>query len=267
MLSISPPADITATAITPCGATWCAQVYFSFTVTGGTPPYNLVCGAYPGSLFTVGSHTVGCLAQDHAGNSTPTATFTITVNPPDGGGSGVSTAPAAQDVTPPIIAEHANIAVDANRAAGAVVAYSVVATDPGNTGAHLTIACLPASGSTFPLGPRGSTTTTTVTCAAHDPAGNSAAPQSFTVTVVGAHGQIMALEHDVSTAKQLTKGKKGSLVSTLLHADRSLTSGSITAAKSQLQLFVAQVRKLPPVLAHRRTIWITAATRIVAVVK
>jgi hypothetical protein len=43
-----------------------------------------------------------------------------------------------------------------------------------NTAAQVTPSCLPASGSTFPLGPQGSTRTIRVTCNAHDPAGNSA---------------------------------------------------------------------------------------------
>src|SRR3569833_895956 len=60
----------------PCGQTYCAQLYYSFTVTGGP--------------MTVGSLCVGCLAQDEHGNSTPTRTFIVTVTD------------YVHDVTPPV---------------------------------------------------------------------------------------------------------------------------------------------------------------------
>jgi hypothetical protein len=157
--------------------------------------------------------------------------------------------------------------VVADSAAGAVATYNVTATDPDNTKAQLTITCLPDSGSTFPLGPRGNTKTTTVTCQAHDPAGNSARPESFTVTVLGAHAQIAALERDVSASKRLTKNQRRSLVSMLAQANRSLTSRATVAAKSQLHSFVAQLRKLPSAVGNEPTTWIKAATRIVGVIK
>jgi hypothetical protein len=97
-LAISAPADMTATATTPCGQTTCAQVYYSFTVTGGTPPYTLVCNLPSGGLFTVGAHTISCLAQDSKGNSTPNASFTLTVAAQAGGG-GSSGGPYTPDVT------------------------------------------------------------------------------------------------------------------------------------------------------------------------
>ena len=55
-LAISAPADITAAATVVCGQTYCAQVNYSFTVTGGVPPYNQNCNL-PSGLFTVGSPT------------------------------------------------------------------------------------------------------------------------------------------------------------------------------------------------------------------
>jgi HYR domain-containing protein len=59
---------------------------------------------------------------------------------------------------------------------GAVVQFATPsATD--NSG-EVTVACVPASGSTFPVG------TTTVTCTASDPSGNTAST-SFTVPVIG----------------------------------------------------------------------------------
>jgi hypothetical protein len=106
-----------------------------------------------------------------------------------------------------------------------------------------------------------------VTCHANDPAGNNAAASSFTVTVLGAHSQIAALERNVSAARTLTKNQDETLVSTLIQAERRRASGAPAAAKSQLRVFIEQVRKLPPIRAPRRTSWIRAATRIVGVIK
>jgi hypothetical protein len=81
-LSIAAPADMTVEATTPCGTTDCALVAYSFTVTGGYPPYNLICNLPSGSPMTVGSHPVTCMAQDSKGDSTPNATFNVTVTAP-----------------------------------------------------------------------------------------------------------------------------------------------------------------------------------------
>ena len=51
---------------------------------------------------------------------------------------------------------------DATSPQGAVVSYTVRATDPDNAPSQLTITCAPASGSTFAIG------TTTVNCTASD---------------------------------------------------------------------------------------------------
>ena len=99
MLQISPPGDQTLTATTPCGSTECAFVTYSFTVTGGTPPYNLVCNLNSGSFLTVGTHRIGCLAQDSRGNSTPEAFFTVTIDSPAPATTTTSTTTAATTST------------------------------------------------------------------------------------------------------------------------------------------------------------------------
>jgi HYR domain/WD40-like Beta Propeller Repeat len=88
------------------------------------------------------------------------------------------------DTTPPVITVPEPITVNAASPIGAVVTYSVTATDPDDAVASL--ACLPASGSTFPIG------TTTVTCTATDTHGNTSSA-SFTVTVKGAVAQLTDL--------------------------------------------------------------------------
>jgi hypothetical protein len=120
------------------------------------------CVPPSGSTFPVGTTTVTCTASDTRGN-TATATFTVTVTA--GGGQ------------PPVITVPANITKEATGPTGAVVTYTVTVTDPDSPPAQITLTCVPASGSTFPIG------TTTVTCNAHDAQGNNAVPKSFTVTV------------------------------------------------------------------------------------
>jgi hypothetical protein len=81
----------------------------------------------------------------------------------------------AYEAQPPSVAAHANVSVAATSASGAVVTY----TPPAGTneqGGAAAVACLPASGSTFPVG------TSTVTCTATDAVGHSATG-SFQVLV------------------------------------------------------------------------------------
>jgi hypothetical protein len=79
------------------------------------------------------------------------------------------------DTTPPALQLPADITAEATGAAGAVVTFTATASDTNPL--HPTVACTPASGSTFPLG------ATTVRCSATDAAGNTASG-SFNVTVL-----------------------------------------------------------------------------------
>jgi hypothetical protein len=107
-----------------------------------------------------GSHTITAQATDKAGN-TATASIKVTYTPPD--------------TTAPILKLPPDITEEAKNAEGAVVSYTVTATDDRDPSP--TIVCTPASGSTFPLG------TTPVNCTATDAAGNEATG-TFNVTVV-----------------------------------------------------------------------------------
>lgn len=114
------------------------------------------CAPASGSVFPLGTTTVMCTAADPAGNSS-LKSFTVTV----------------RDTTAPVMGAVTNLTAEATSASGAVVTYAVpTATDA--VGA--TVTCVPASGSSFPIG------TTTVTCTASDAAGNTAR-KTFTVTV------------------------------------------------------------------------------------
>jgi HYR domain len=123
-------------------------------------PLTPVCAPASGSTFPVGMTTVNCTATDAHSNAGH-ASFTVTVT-------------LTGDTTRPTLRVPANITKEATGPAGAVVTYTVTATDPDNTAAQITIVCTSSptsrlsSGSIFPIA------TTTVTCNAHDPTGNNA---------------------------------------------------------------------------------------------
>ncbi len=96
---------------------------------------------------------------------------------------------APLDFAPPVITCSAAITVTAGSPAGAVVNYTVTATD--NLDPSPSIVCIPPSGSTFPVGP------TTVNCTATDNSGN-AASCSFSV-LVNAPGTGPCLQPDNGT--------------------------------------------------------------------
>jgi len=136
-----------------CGA----LVTFVADATDNCPGVAVVCVPASGTFFPIGSTPVDCTATDAAGNLA-TCSFAVTVN----------------DTQPPVAACPADITVGNDAGAcSALVNYNALATDncPG-----VTLACTPASGSTFPVGP------TAVTCTAVDAAGNTAAC-TFLVTV------------------------------------------------------------------------------------
>jgi uncharacterized repeat protein (TIGR01451 family) len=152
--TVDVPADIT-TSTDPGLAT--AAVDFDASATDNTPGVALVCSPPLGTLFPIGTTTVTCTATDTSGN-TDSDSFDVTVN----------------DNEEPFV----TVPVDFTQStdpglATAVVTYAASATDnaPG-----VSVACVPPSGSAFPLG------TTTVTCTATDGSGNTDS-DSFQVTV------------------------------------------------------------------------------------
>ncbi len=118
----------------------------------------VVCAPKSGSTFPLGTSPVACMATDQAGN-VASASFNVTV----------------ADKMAPVLALPANIAVLATASTGATVTFSAAANDVVD-GAVAPV-CVPASGSTFPLG------NTTVTCTATDKAGN-VSTGTFVVSVI-----------------------------------------------------------------------------------
>jgi len=134
----------------------------------------------------------------------------------------------AGDTTPPVITVPGSITVNATSPTGAVVTYSVSATDPDDAVASVT--CMPASGSTFPIG------TTTVTCTATDTHGNTSSA-SFTVHVKGAAEQLADLLTAVTGV-----GPGTSFAHKVSQAQAYLTANDVADACSTLNAFIKEVK-------------------------
>lgn len=151
------PADFSVEATGPAGAV----VTYNASATDPSGVSSQSCFPVSGDTFPLGTTTVNCTATDTHGN-TSTGGFNVTVVP-------------AVDTTPPIITVPADIMAEATSPAGAMVSFSASANDAVD--GAITPTCVPASGSTFPLG------MTPVTCSATDAHAN-ATSASFNVTVV-----------------------------------------------------------------------------------
>ena len=136
------------------------------------------------------------------------------------------------DTTPPVLHLPANRTVNATRPTGAVVRFTVTATDTQDPGAL--VACRPVSGTTFRIG------TTTVSCKATDLAGNTAAG-SFTVRVLGADAQLSALISRVK-ADHLSTSLTRTLVGDLAAARTALAAHLKTRACTDVATLIRTVR-------------------------
>ncbi|MFN2555956.1 MAG: HYR domain-containing protein [Nitriliruptorales bacterium] len=152
---VTVPADFAVEAAGPDGA---AASYSASAVDLVEGAIEVSCTPASGNTFHIGDSAVTCSAVDRAGNEAASS-FTITVI----------------DTTAPAIVVPADQKIEATSADGARVNYSASANDLVD--GDVIPACLPGSGSTFPLG------TTEVTCRASDSKGNEAS-KSFKVTVV-----------------------------------------------------------------------------------
>ena len=158
-------------------------------------PYRLISGSFASAVNAVGLNNVGSTvtlavydSSSHvlasaivqpgafAGITSlaPIAYFTLEGDPNMSVDDLLFTQIATPDCSPPVIKVPGNILTSATSKLGAVVTYSVTATD--NRDSNPAVSCTPPSGSTFPFG------TTTVTCTATDASGNSASA-TFKVTV------------------------------------------------------------------------------------
>jgi hypothetical protein len=155
----NPPPNVSATTSNPAGDAVSYSV--SATDDSGNAP-TVTCNPASGSTFPVGNTTVNCTAEDAAQHQT-SASFTVTLT--------------FVDTTPPAFSNvPGNIVSEANGPAGSVVNYTTPTATDASDGPEIA-ACLPGSGSTFPLG------MSTVACSASDSHGNTGTT-SFSVSVV-----------------------------------------------------------------------------------
>jgi hypothetical protein len=164
---ITAHSDVVVEATGPAGAMVTYTTPTAVDAVNG--PVPTTCTPTSPGQFPVGSTTITCSASDLSGN-TATSTFSVVV----------------RDTTPPTIAAHADVTVEATSPAGAKAAYTnpvatdlVDVTDP--------VSCSPATGTQFAVG------NTTVTCSAHDVAGNNASPTTFVVHVVDTTPPVLSL--------------------------------------------------------------------------
>jgi hypothetical protein len=147
--------DVTVEATSAAGAT---VNYAMGSATDAVGVTSLTYSQDSGTVFPIGTTTVTITARD-AANNTGTGTFTVTV----------------RDTTAPVLNQPASpVVVEATSAAGAVVHYTLTATDVVD--GAVSASGIPASGSNFPIGD------TTVNTSATDARGNTATG-SFIVRV------------------------------------------------------------------------------------
>jgi hypothetical protein len=101
------------------------------------------------------------------------------------------------DTTPPVLAPHEDVLAAQKSAVGASVTYDPPAvTDNGD--AAPVVNCVPASGSTFPIG------ATPVTCSAEDGSGNTSSAQFDVIVQQGPIPSAPVVESDVATLTRRT---------------------------------------------------------------
>lgn len=201
----------------------------------------------------LGSPPIDAIPPGVNGCGTTITSDQRSVNRPQDAGCDIGAFELVRDTTPPVITVPGPITTNATSPAGAAVSYSVSATDPDDAVASLS--CVPASGSTFPIG------TTTVTCTATDTHGNSATA-SFSVHVEGAVEQLADLGDAVTGV-----GPGTSLADKVKQAQTFVARNDLPDACSTLTAFVNEVeaqsgKKIPP---EQAVALIASSNRIKAV--
>ncbi len=178
------PANISIEATGPTTAVVLGTATANDSVSGVLPVFSDNTGP-----FTVGVHSITWSATD-AANNTGSATQIVTIT----------------DIGSPSLSLPANLTVEATSASGAVVSYTVTASDVVD--GNLTASCTPLSGSTFALG------STIVNCSATD-SSNLTTSGSFSVTVQDTTAPVLILPADINLN---TTSNSGAIVSYLTSA-------------------------------------------------
>jgi WD40 repeat protein len=162
------------------------------------------------------------------------------------------------DTTAPTLVVPSDITKDATGPGGAVVSYSVSASD--DVDSSPSVSCAPPSGSLFAIG------VTTVACTAEDAAGNEA-NASFQIRVRGAAEQLVDL---IALVESYGLGKLGtSLRDKLVTVQRFLAAGKPRQAEENLATFISQVeaQRGKGLTAGQADALLTAARRISDVIE
>jgi uncharacterized repeat protein (TIGR01451 family) len=194
--TIACPSNLTV----PAAAGQCsAVVSFTISASDNCPGVVVVSSPASGSTFPKGTTTVTSTATDSAGR-TASCTFTVTV----------------QDQQPPTITCPPDKIVTAAKPGDLTVPVTFASPTIGDNCPGATVACVPPSGSAFPLG------TTTVTCTATDTSGNTATC-SFIVTTFD-----VCLKNDGGGATLLFNSVSGQFI---FCCDGITLSGTATATR------------------------------------
>ena len=167
------------------------------------------------------------------------------------------------DTVPPVISSHDDVVVDATMPSGASVTYTPP-TALDDVDGPVPVDCVPASGSVFAIGH------TTVTCTAHDAAGNEAVPVSFDVYVRDASEQLANLRSAI-VAMTLDKPLSNDLLKKVDDASRELAKGKVKQTCDRLDELVRKAidevgKKKPKLLVEEARLIAAEAYRIEQVV-
>lgn len=132
---------------------------------------DIACTPASGSTFALGTHVVNCLASDDHAN-VATGSFAVNV----------------VDTAAPVVTVPQNMDKEATGPNGAPVTFTASAADVADPSPSLS--CVPASGSTFPVG------STVVACSAVDGSGN-AGTASFTITIADTTAPVLHVPSDM----------------------------------------------------------------------
>jgi hypothetical protein len=193
---VTVPANVTVEATGAAGAAATFTASALDLVDGSRPT---TCVPASGSTFAIGTTTVTCSASDTQGNGS-NGSFTVTV----------------EDSTPPTVADHADVTVEATGPGGAIATFTnPVASDivDGSLGTS----CVAESGSLFAMGD------TTVTCTATD-AHSNAGSKTFQVHVVDTTAPELTSHSDVSAE---ATGPSGASVGYALPTASDLVDGTV----------------------------------------
>jgi len=217
--TVVPPANITAEATSPSGAT----VTYAATVTDASPTTTTYSPA-SGSTFAIGTKTVTVTATDLAGNTT-TATFTVTV----------------KDTTPPVITVSSPVN-GATYDVGVNVTFSFTATDVvsgvASQSAKLDGTTI-ANGSTINTGTL-TAGTHTIVITATDGRGNTGT-KTVTFTIKPTPAGLSNLINAGIASGKIAPSLRTTLIALLSVAQAAIAAGQPIIAQLALSTFVLTV--------------------------